>query len=313
MEFLRLARTIRYRDGETEPSIFRPGVAVIIDSPLRLRFCDRLRIKMNRDAERRDPRQTLTSDKIRAKALAQNLGLAVPQTYAIAERAEEVMRLDLPATCVVKPNHLSGEVFLLRDGAVQSTRGPRTFDDVRREAGRWLGRNYALERRMPATFPEPLGLPWLRYEWCYENIEPRVIVEEQLWHRGNDWLPTELKVFCFHGRARMIEVTVDRYREGLHAWMAPDWSRLPIRRVNQANQGSPIPRPAHIDRTIAAAEAIASPFDFVRVDFLEVGTDEPYFGEITHFPAAGGLFFDPEEWNYTIGDWMEVSETVVCA
>jgi hypothetical protein len=283
-----------------------------MDYPDRLRFCDRLRIKMNRDAERRDPRQTQTSDKVQSKALAGEMGLAVPQTHAVAERPDDVMRIDLPATCVVKPNHLSGEVFLVWDGRVRSTRGRVTLDDVRREACRWFGRNYALERRMPATFPEPLGLPWLRYEWCYEDIEPRVIVEELLWHRTHDWLPTELKFFCFHGHVWMIEVTVDRYRQGLHAWMTPDWERLPIRRVNQANQEMPIARPAYLDRTMAAAEAIAQPFDFVRVDFLDVGADEPYFGEITHFPAAGALLFEPEEWNYTIGDWMVSPERRAC-
>lgn len=281
--------------------------------PSRLRFCDQLRIKMNRDAERRDPLQTRTSDKIQSKALARELGLAVPRTYAIAERLEDVMRIDLPATCVIKPNHLSGEVFLVRGGEVQSTRGRLSLDDIRREACRWFDRNYALERRMPATFPEPLGLPWLRYEWCYENIEPRVIVEELLWYRRYDWLPIELKFFCFNGRVRMIEVTVDRYRKGLHAWMTPNWERLPIRRVNQANQVTPIARPAHLTRTIAAAEEIAQPFDFVRVDFLEIGQREAYFGEITHFPAAGALLFEPDEWNYTIGDWMQPSEECACA
>ncbi len=269
-----------------------------------LRFCDRLILKMNRDAACRDPRQTATADKLQAKTMARRMGLAVPRTLAVID---DPARLDpdlLPPRCVVKPTHLAGEVCVFRDGWIWSTRPMPSRAEVSRHAHLWFGLNHALRHRMRAAHIENFGQPWIRYEWCYENIPPRILVEELLWHDALDWLPIELKFYCFHGRVRMIETTVDRYRSGQHAWMDPDWNRLPIARLGQANLKTPIPRPPHLSDTAAAAEVIARPFDFLRVDFLEIGGPVPFFGEITHYPAAGGIAFTPSDWNVRIGDWM---------
>lgn len=269
-----------------------------------LRFSDRLIIKMNRDAVRQDPYQTQTADKLRSKALASHMGLRVPKTYEVIKDPEELHKLRLAQRCVVKPNHLAGEVCVVKDDWIWSTRPTPSRSTILDHARLWFERNHALQGRLRAARIENFGLPWIRYEWCYENIVPHVLVEELLWHDALDWLPIELKFYCFKGHVRMIETTVDRYRRGFHAWMDRDWRRLPIARLGQNNLDAAIPRPQHLNDTILTAETIARPFDFVRVDFLEVGHEAAYFGEITHYPAAGGIAFAPKDWNIRIGDWM---------
>ena len=47
-------------------------------------------------------------------------------------------------------------------------------------------------------------------------------------------------------------------------------------------------------------------YPFVRVDLYSV--DElVYFGEITFYPASGYGVFTPDEWDYEIGSYFDVS------
>ena len=46
---------------------------------------------------------------------------------------------------------------------------------------------------------------------------------------------------------------------------------------------------------------------FVRIDFYEI-MDKLYFGEITFFPASGLEKFKPKEWNYILGDMINIKD-----
>ena len=57
------------------------------------------------------------------------------------------------------------------------------------------------------------------------------------------------------------------------------------------NEPDPAP-PASLVRLLAAAETLAARFDFVRVDFYEIG-GRPLFGEMTFYPGSGVDRFNP--------------------
>ena len=45
----------------------------------------------------------------------------------------------------------------------------------------------------------------------------------------------------------------------------------------------------------------------VRVDFYDIN-GQIYFGELTFFHYSGFTPFEPEEWDYTFGSWIQLPQ-----
>ena len=58
---------------------------------------------------------------------------------------------------------------------------------------------------------------------------------------------------------------------------------------------------------IQIAADLAAPFPHVRVDFYEQN-GRIIFGEMTFFDGSGFYSFDPDEWDFTIGNMLELPE-----
>ena len=71
-----------------------------------------------------------------------------------------------------------------------------------------------------------------------------------------------------------------------------------------------IKKPACVDEMKALAEELSKDIPQVRVDFYEVD-GRIYFGELTFFHWSGLMPFEPEEWDYTFGDWFELPQKKV--
>lgn len=55
------------------------------------------------------------------------------------------------------------------------------------------------------------------------------------------------------------------------------------------------------------AEALSKGIPHVRVDFYEAN-GKPYFGEMTFCHFAAMVPFEPEEWDYKFGEWLDLSK-----
>jgi TupA-like ATPgrasp len=124
--------------------------------------------------------------------------------------------------------------------------------------------------------PRPWGVrQWLRssfgaytLEWVYTMI-PRRIVVEKLLVDGNHQVPSDYKFFVFNGTVRIIQVDFDRFVGHKRNLYDRTWNLLPVHYGYE--HGPDVPRPANLDRMFDLAEKLARPFDFVRVDFYDVG------------------------------------------
>jgi hypothetical protein len=90
-----------------------------------------------------------------------------------------------------------------------------------------------------------------------------------------------------------------RFQGQARAFYDRTWTLLPFR-LKFEHTAPPVPRPAHLDAMLDAAEALAAGHDFVRVDFYDL-PDGPRFGELTFAPSSGHLAFQPEGWDAAIG------------
>jgi len=124
-------------------------------------------------------------------------------------------------------------------------------------------------------------------EWHYCTIEPKLFLEEFIDFNG-DQTPDDYKILCFHGKASLIEVDVDRLTDLRSAFYTPDWKLLP---VTYGERPVERPRPRNLEDMIRVAEAVAGAMDFVRIDLYSDGNSKIFVGEITFFPGNAGLHF----------------------
>ena len=193
----------------------------------------------------------------------------------------------IPRPSVLKPNHASGYVaFLTWDS-----------DDarVRDMATRWLQVRY--EETGAGTH--------------YEGIPPRLLVEEFLGTVGADGslVPSaDFKVLVANGRTLCVQHFTGRFDRTVRRMYDTDWNLLPI--TKHGGDGKPpeelrddVPRPSCLATLLSAAERLAAPFPFVRVDFYVVN-DVPYFSEMTFVPGDGRIPIMPRMWDHALGSQL---------
>ena len=142
--------------------------------------------------------------------------------------------------------------------------------------GKWLKHSYYEKKR----------------EGNYRDLTPKIIVEPPIFE-GREFY--ELSLFCNDGEVKVI---IRQYGNKLakgfrkRRLYTAEWEDC------RCTMGYPLAdvdeKPKKLDEIIAAANAIAAYFSFVRID---VYTDDAdfYIGEITHSHAGGGQSFIPAE------------------
>lgn len=186
----------------------------------------------------------------------------------------------------VKLTHDSGGVF------VCDRREAFDWEGVRRRLRQKLRQNYFYEAREPA----------------YRTIEPRIVVEQHL--AGESDAPIlDYKFWTFHGKVEFVQLSQivlgDKGVVGsFHLFLDRNWERLAIRKHKPLLDTVP-PRPEGLEALIAAAERLATPFPFCRVDLYRV-EGRLRFGELTFFPSGGFVRFLPDAAERRFGDLLHL-------
>lgn len=207
-------------------------------------------------------------------------------TLGIYENFEDIEFSKLPKKFVIKCTHDSGGIIICKD------KDKLDLKKAKKKINNSLKKNYYYQWR----------------EWPYKNIEPRIIVEKYMDDRLNSQL-NDYKMMCFNGKVKCSFVCTDRdnKEKGLAVTFYDiNWNRMPFRR-HYRNDDKEIAKPKNYERMIELTEKICKKIIFARVDWYEIG-GRLYFGEVTFFPGAGMEEFEPEEWDYKIGNMLILPE-----
>lgn len=236
----------------------------------------------------RNPLYTKMVDKYEAKKyVADIIGeeYIIP-TLGVWEHFDDIDFDKLPNQFVLKCTHDSGSVAICTD--------KNTFDKkvAKKKLERGLRYNYYYAGG---------------FEWPYKDVKPRIIAEKYMVdaeRQGNEL--TDYKIMCFNGRVKSSFTCTGRgSSRGLHVtFYDQEWKKMPFARHYPAEQ-EPMPKPKNYEKMVQLAELLAAPLKFARIDFYEIN-GKIYFGEITFFPGNGTEEFSPEEWDYRIGEWLEL-------
>ena len=140
-------------------------------------------------------------------------------------------------------------------------------------------------------------------EWFYGKVPPRIIVEKYL----EDPVLGELldyKIFCFNGKARLVDVHSGRFGQHKRNIYDRDWNFLDTVHFKYPH-GPVMEKPAQLEAMLSYAETLAAPFTHARVDFFLVG-GQIIFGEVTFTNGAGFDPITPREFDLEMGSWLQL-------
>ncbi|MCQ2304427.1 MAG: glycosyl transferase [Bacteroidales bacterium] len=231
----------------------------------------------------RNPLYTLLVDKFRVKEWVKS---KIGEEYVIPliasyESVDDIIIEELPQQFVLKCNHDSGSVIVVRN------KSNFDFDEAKKKLKKALSKNFYNDFR----------------EWAYKNVKPCVIAEKYVEDVSNPTL-LDCKFFCFDGEPRLLYIARDGADIPVTDFFDMDFNHLPIR-MKDPNCGYEIEKPRTFNKMIELARVLADGFPHVRVDFYTFG-DRIYFGEMTFYPSCGFTMVKPYEWNLKMGEWIKI-------
>lgn len=238
---------------------------------------------------------TTLVDKIEVKEYIENLigKEHIIPTIATWDSVDKIDFESLPNQFVLKTNHAGGNsgVIICRDKANFN------IEEAKNKLRKSLKTNSYLYGR----------------EWPYKNVKRRILAEQLLAEKDNiDSGLRDYKFFCFNGIPRLCQVISDRNTKETIDFYDMDWKRIPgLVGLNAKVENSvyDLPCPTTFEKMKKYASMLSKHIktDFARIDFYEVN-HQLFFGEITLYPLSGFGKFKPNDWNITIGDYLNLSK-----
>lgn len=233
----------------------------------------------------RNPIYSTMVDKCEAKKYVANIigDEHIIPTLGVYDSVEDIDFDSLPNQFVLKCTHDSGGIVICQDKT--------QFN--RKEAIK------KLRKGLKSNFY------WTNREWPYKNVTPRIIAEKYM--TDGDGELRDYKFFCFDGVPRVMFIASDRFNkeeETKFDFFDMEFNHLPFRN-GHPNATKPIERPAGFDEMRMLASKLSKGIPQVRVDFYNIN-GQIYFGEMTFFHWSGFVKFDPEEWDYKMGEMIEL-------
>lgn len=225
-------------------------------------------LKLNSDTTK----WTELSDKYLVREYVKEKGfedILVP-LYGKWDKAEDIEFHCLPDSFVMKTNHGSGDVVIVKN------------------------KSSINEKSIKKSFKKAL---WQRFGYVegephYLGINPCIIAEKYLEQNHDNWTSSivDYKIWCFDGKPECIRVYYNRTKTSVNVETRDlNWGYHPETQIftNHFKDGHGIvPKPKCLNRMLQIASILSEGFPQVRVD-LYVINDHPYFGELT-FTSNGG-------------------------
>lgn len=238
----------------------------------------------------RRPEYTMMVDKYAVKEYVEGIigEEHIIPTLGVWNRFDDIDFNSLPNQFVLKCTHDSGGLIIVKD------KSNLDIAKARKKINHCLKHNYY----------------WGLREWPYKDMKPRIIAEQFMVDESGTDLK-DYKFFCFNGEMKFFKIDFDRYTDHHANYYDPTGEIMPFGEA----QYPPTPKkqlviPKELPQMIALSEKLSRGIPFLRVDFYNIN-GMIFFGELTFFPASGIGKFTPEEWDNTLGSWLDLSKVKI--
>ncbi len=192
----------------------------------------------------------------------------------------------LPNQFVLKCTHDSGGLIICKDKIKLDK------EAAKKKIENSLKRNYFLVAR----------------EYPYKNVKPRIIAEKYMedttCNEENENCLTDYKFFCFDGNPKIVYIGKDHSKHATTDFFDMDFNHLPIK-MRDPNAKTPPNKPIVFEEMKRLATKLSQGCPHLRVDFYLIN-GKIYVGELTFFHGGGFTEVKPEEWNYKMGEWINI-------
>lgn len=234
----------------------------------------------------RKPEMVKMVDKVDAKEyVAKIIGeeYIIP-TLGIYDSVDEIDFDKLPNQFVLKCTHDSGGIVICSD------KSKLDIEAAKAKLRRGLKVNYYYQNR----------------EWPYKQVKPRIIAEQYMVDESGYELK-DYKFFCFDGEVKLLFIASDRgskTEETKFDFFDTDFNHLPFLN-GHPNATKPIDRPKGFEKMKQIAARLSQGQPHLRVDLYDIN-GRIYFGELTFYHWSGMTPFEPKEWDYKLGEWIQL-------
>lgn len=224
-------------------------------------------------------------DKVEAKKYVANIigDKYIIPTLTVYDNVEDIDWDNLPEQYVMKTNHGCGRMIICKD------KSKVDINEAKAMLTRALKHDYSKYNR----------------EYPYKCVKRRILVEKYMEDETGEL--RDFKFFCFGGKPYCLFVASDRSKKDTETkfdFYDMDWNLLPFTN-GHPNSGKKMEKPKNFELMKELAEKLSVGIPHVRVDFYNINGDI-YFGELTFFHWSGIVPFEPVEWDYKLGDMIQL-------
>ena len=213
-------------------------------------------------------------------------GHMLNELYAVFKSPDDIDFSGLPDSFVLKLSNGSATNVFVRDKSKAS------LDQIKKKFKQFVVQYKAYAGR----------------EWPY-HVHDSVITAEKLLvdtTTGND-IPDDFKILCFNGEPEIIIRINQRYTDKVnHLTYDKNWNKIAVNHED-SDCTADSEKPENLDEMLNTARDLAKGFPFARIDLYSIG-GKLFFGEITFFPWSGFMVFEPDSFDYTLGDLFRLPE-----
>lgn len=202
--------------------------------------------------------------------------------YGVWDSFSEIDFKKLPKSFVLKTNHGSGTIYIVKD------KNKMDYNEVKNLFDDWMQMDYAF---------------CTGFELHYSKIRRRIIAEKYI-ETDNDDLQ-DYKFLCFDGKPYFCWVDVGRFSNHKRNVYDLDWNLQKWNQSEYGNTDETIPKPNNFSEMIKIAEKLCQGFSHVRVDLYNV-KGKIYFGEMTFTNGSGFDKIVPDEYDLILGNMWKL-------
>lgn len=227
-------------------------------------------------------------NKLMVRNYVESLGLEeilVP-LYKVYDSADEINMDELPNSFVIKDTLGGGgnSVFIVKN------KNDVDLKELQIMCSTWL-KSY--KKKSPGR------------EWPYDSQKNQLIIEQLI--ETNEDVLDDFKFFCFNGKVEYIYIITDR-KLGKKVKLGifdNQLNKLEAYRVDELPLKTDYEKPLNFEKMIEISEKLSQPFLHARIDLYNVD-GKIYFGEITFFDGSGYMTFEPDKFDFEMGNKFKI-------
>lgn len=241
----------------------------------------------------RDPLMATCVDKYEVRKYVESLGLGhiLNECYGVFDKPEDIDFDRLPNQFVLKDTLGGGgnSVIICKD------KSKANLNAYIQQMNEWVHTKTVRSG----------GREWVYY---YKKRKHRIVCEKYIGCQSKYGL-NDYKFFCFNGKCDYIYVITNR-NIGESAELGiydPDYNLLSYYRTDEKRLVHSVKKPDKLKEMIELSENLSKHFPHVRVD-LFYNEGFIVFGELTFFDGSGYMAFEPDEFDYILGEHLGIKK-----